>query len=92
MKELLKKVFARLSALSDDEFEGRLASVSDDPVAKILDMFSGSVEADCEWKIVKDFSVRSSDELAHFLSLHIEDFEEMNAFLAANDERFALAA
>lgn len=92
MEDFLKAVFSKLSALSDEEFKDRLEAVSDDPLTKFLNLFIAS-EGDSDCSVVKDFSIRTSDDIAQFLSgLLIEDFEDVSDFSAANDERFALAA
>ncbi len=88
MEEIFRKVYEKVSKLSDAEFKAKLAGVSDHPLVTVFAALRDAASLTVIWN--------SHDHLEFAKSLfsHQHRFDELqlDELAAANDEQFSLAA
>jgi len=92
MDDLFKRVFERIRDMTDAELQEKLAGVADHPLVRVYQAVS------CPWGLLPTLSLDeafSKQDVEYYLlsqSISYDDILQADELLAANDERFLLAA
>ncbi|MCO7637821.1 hypothetical protein NJI34_13645 [Pseudomonas sp. S 311-6] len=90
MEEIFKRVFEKISKLTDLEFEKKLDGVSDHPLTKLFDALGS--QNSIFWDLSTEFAKRQIDARLLMQSLSYEKMFELDRLFAANDQQFLIAA
>lgn len=92
MYELFKKVFDRVSKLSDAELRERLDGVADHPLVKVYEAVAYSNDTFSYLCFDEAFSKQGVASYLLAQGISYDDILRTDDYWAANDERFLLAA
>ncbi|MEO3712381.1 hypothetical protein [Roseateles flavus] len=90
MEEIFRKVFEKVSKLSDAEFHAKLAEVSDHPLVTVFAAIRAACSLTVVWNSHDQFGFAQS-LIGQQLRLRFDELQ-LDDLTAANDEQFYLAA
>jgi len=91
MDDLFKRVLERIRDMTDAELQEKLAEVADHPLVRVYQAVS------CPWSLLPTCLDEAffKQDVKHYLlsqSISYDDILQADELLAANDERYLLAA